>query len=81
MLPFENLGELGDAYFADGVTDEVRGKLTALPGLQVIALASSTEYKRTIKSPEQIGRELGVDYLLDGHGALGEEPAARAGCG
>ena len=37
VLPFENLGDSADAYFADGVTDEVRGKLSALPGLQVIA--------------------------------------------
>ena len=35
VLPFENLGAAGDEYFADGITDEVRGKLAALPGLQV----------------------------------------------
>ena len=34
VLPFENLGRPEDDYFADGVTDEVRGKLTALPGLR-----------------------------------------------
>ncbi len=34
VLPFENLGDSADAYFADGVTDAVRGKLTALPGLR-----------------------------------------------
>ena len=66
MLPFENLGAAEDEYFADGVTDEVRGKLAALPGLQVIARSSSGEYKKTTKSPQEIGRELGVDYLLTG---------------
>ena len=37
VLPFENLGHPEDEYFADGVTDEVRGKLAGLPGLEVIA--------------------------------------------
>jgi serine/threonine protein kinase/tetratricopeptide (TPR) repeat protein len=66
VLPFENLGRPEDEYFTYGITDEVRGKLTALPGLEVIARTSSGEYKQTTKSPQQIGRELGVDYLLTG---------------
>ncbi|HET9039388.1 MAG TPA: serine/threonine-protein kinase, partial [Gemmatimonadales bacterium] len=66
VLPFENVGGTEDEYFADGVTDEVRGKLASLNGLQVTARSSSTQYKRTSKSPQQIGRELGVDYLLTG---------------
>jgi serine/threonine-protein kinase len=37
VLPFENLGAPEDDYFADGMSDEVRGKLTAIPGIQVIA--------------------------------------------
>jgi len=66
VLPFENLGAPEDEYFADGVTDEVRGKLTALAGLQVTARGSSIQYKKTTKSPQQIGQELGVQYLLTG---------------
>jgi serine/threonine protein kinase/tetratricopeptide (TPR) repeat protein len=66
VLPFENLGDSADAYFADGVTDAVRGKLTALPGLQVTARRSSSQYHMTSKSPQQIGKELGVQYLLTG---------------
>ena len=66
VLPFENLGAGEDEYFADGVTDEVRGKLASLAGLQVIARSSSGQYKKTAKSPQEIGRELGVDYLLTG---------------
>jgi serine/threonine-protein kinase len=66
VLPFENLGQRDDDYFADGVTNEVRGKLAALPGLEVIARTSSVQYKQTTKSPQQIGRELGVQYLLTG---------------
>jgi len=66
VLAFENLGDSADAYFADGVTDEIRGKLTAIKGLQVIARASSMEYKRTTKTPQEIARELGARYLLTG---------------
>jgi serine/threonine protein kinase/tetratricopeptide (TPR) repeat protein len=66
VLPFENLGPADQQYFADGVTDAVRGKLTGLPGLQVIASNSSDQYKGTGKTPQQIGQELGVQYLVVG---------------
>jgi serine/threonine-protein kinase len=66
VLPFENLGRPDDQYFADGITDEVRGKIAVLPGLRVIASASAGQYKGTTKPPEQIARELGVRYLLVG---------------
>jgi serine/threonine protein kinase/TolB-like protein len=66
VLPFENVGDTSDAYFADGVTDAVRGKLTGLPGIEVIGSASSAQYRRTTKTPQQIGQELGVRYLLIG---------------
>ena len=45
VLPFENLGDSADAYFADGVTDEVRTKLAQVSGLEVIARGSSNEYR------------------------------------
>ena len=64
VLPFQNLGDAADAYFADGVTDAVRGKLSELRGMRVIARASSTQYQGSTKSPQQIGAELGVEYLL-----------------
>lgn len=66
VLPFENQGAPDDEYFADGVTDAVRGKLAALPQLRVTARSSSNQYKKTGKSPQEIGRELGVEYLLTG---------------
>jgi serine/threonine-protein kinase len=66
VLPFENLGDSADGYFADGVTDAVRAKLTTVPGLQVIGSSSSGQYRRTTKTPRQIGEELGVQYLLVG---------------
>jgi len=64
VLPFENLGAPEDEYFADGVADEIRGKLTSLPGVEVIARASSTSYKKTTKTSNQIAQELDVRYLL-----------------
>jgi serine/threonine-protein kinase len=66
VLPFQNLGDTADAYFADGITDAVRGKLTALPTMVVTASNSSAQYRGTTKTPQEIGRELGVDYLLVG---------------
>jgi eukaryotic-like serine/threonine-protein kinase len=66
VLPFVNLNQAQDAYFAAGITDDVRGKLAALPGIQVTARSSSSRYAESGKTPQQIGRELGVDYLLTG---------------
>ena len=66
VLPFQNVGNAADEYFADGVADAVRGKLSALPSLQVIASSSSDQYRNTIKTPQEIGRELGAQYLVVG---------------
>jgi len=66
VLPFDNLGDSADAYFADGVTDAVRGKLAGLARFQVTASTSSDQYRRTTRPPQEVGRELGVDYLLVG---------------
>jgi serine/threonine-protein kinase len=66
VLPFENLGDSSEAYFADGITDEVRGKLSSLPDFQVIARASSAQYRGTTKPLKDVARELGVRYLLTG---------------
>ncbi|HKP29962.1 MAG TPA: protein kinase [Gemmatimonadales bacterium] len=64
VLPFENRGDPADAYFADGIADEMRGKLASLGGFQITARSSSDQYRQTTKSPQQIGQELSVDYLL-----------------
>jgi TolB-like protein/Flp pilus assembly protein TadD len=64
VLPFDNQGVAEDAYFADGMTDEVRGKLASLPGLAVIARSSTDQYKGTTKPASQIAEELGTRFLL-----------------
>ena len=75
VLPFENLGRPEDAYVVDGITDEIRGKLAGVPGLQVIARASSNEYRATKKPLQEVARELGVKYLLTG--TVRSEPALQ----
>jgi TolB-like protein len=64
VLPFENRGAAEDGYIVDGITDQVRGKLMGLPGFQITARTSSDQYRESKKSPQDIGKELGVDYLL-----------------
>lgn len=66
VLPFVNLNQAEEAYFAEGITDDVRGKLAALPGMHVTARRSSTQYTASSRRAQDIGRELGVDYLLTG---------------
>jgi TolB-like protein/Tfp pilus assembly protein PilF len=69
VLPFENLtGDPGQEYFTDGLTEEMIAQLGRLQPqrLSVIARTSAMRYKRTDKGIDQIGRELGVDYLIEG---------------
>ena len=69
VLPFENLsGDERQEYFADGLTDELTAQLGQLQPsrLGVISRTSTVRYKRTTASAAQIGRELGVEYLLEG---------------
>jgi serine/threonine-protein kinase len=66
VLPFENAGSADDEYFADGMTDEVRSRLSTIRGIRVTARASSAQYRRSKKLPREIGRELEVQYLLTG---------------
>jgi len=66
VLPFENLGAQEDEYFADGMTEAIRARIANMSGLQVISRASAAQYKNSTKTPEQIGDELSVGYILDG---------------
>lgn len=69
VLPFENLsGDAAQEYFSDGLSEETIMRLGQMSPrrLGVIARTSSMAYKQTDKSVAQIGRELGVDYVLEG---------------
>jgi serine/threonine-protein kinase len=67
VLPFENIGDSSNAYLAEGIASELRGKLASFPALLVIASASSNQYRRTALTPREIAAELGVQFLLVGH--------------
>ncbi|MCZ6871369.1 MAG: tetratricopeptide repeat protein, partial [Gammaproteobacteria bacterium] len=66
VLPFENLGPPGDAYFAAGITDEINSRLRRVSGLEVISRKAALRYAATDKSSREIGEELNVRYLLYG---------------
>jgi serine/threonine protein kinase/Tfp pilus assembly protein PilF len=66
VLPFENLGPADYDYFAAGMTEEIRSKLTTLIDLGVTSGKSANAYKDSDKTLPQIARELGVDYVLEG---------------
>jgi TolB-like protein/DNA-binding winged helix-turn-helix (wHTH) protein/Flp pilus assembly protein TadD len=69
VLPFVDLsGEQGQEYFSDGLTEEMISQLGGLnpSRLGVIARTSVMTYKHSTKSVNQIGRELGVDYIVEG---------------
>ncbi|HEY0304961.1 MAG TPA: tetratricopeptide repeat protein [Longimicrobiales bacterium] len=66
VLPFENVGNADDEYFAAGMTDEITSRLGAASGLGVVPSRATVRYARTNKTMREIGRELGVDYVLLG---------------
>jgi TolB-like protein/DNA-binding SARP family transcriptional activator len=66
VLPFTNLGTADDEYFADGITEEIAARLAASGAFRVIASTSAQVYKGAKKGIPEIGRELGVDYVLEG---------------
>jgi TolB-like protein/Flp pilus assembly protein TadD len=76
VLPFANLsGDAHEDYFADGLTEEMIAQLGQLQPakLGVIARTSTVHYKDTKETAAQIGRELGVGYLLEGSVRRGGE--------
>jgi TolB-like protein len=67
VLPFENLsGDPEQEYFADGITDDLTTDLSHLPESLVISRGTAFTYKGKPIDAKQIGRELGVRYLLEG---------------
>ncbi len=67
VLPLANLsGDLQQEYFADGMTDALINDLGRIGGLRVISRTSTMVYKSAPKPLPQIGRELGVDTILEG---------------
>jgi adenylate cyclase len=67
VLPLENLsGDSEQEYFADGMTGDLITDLSRVSGLMVIARNSSFTYKGRAVKVQEVGRELGVRYVLEG---------------
>ena len=67
VLPFQNLsGDPEQEYFADGMVEEITTAISRLPWPFVIARNSSFAYKGRAIDVKQVGRELGVRYVLEG---------------
>ena len=66
VLPFKNLGPPEDAYFADGITEELTSRLASVAGLGVISRTSADQYRDSRKPLREIARELGANYVLEG---------------
>ncbi len=67
VLPFENLSEdKSNAYFADGIQDEILTRLSKIADLKVISRTSTQRYKNTSQDLSKIANQLGVVNLLEG---------------
>ncbi|MDG6925013.1 MAG: adenylate/guanylate cyclase domain-containing protein [Nitrososphaerota archaeon] len=67
VLPFVSMSpDPNDEYFADGLTEELIGRLSQIRGLEVIARTSIMNYKKKEKNVSDIGRELNVGTVIEG---------------
>lgn len=67
VLPFENRSEdKANAYFADGVQDEILMRLSKVTDLRVISRTSSQQYTSAPNNLREVGKQLGVAHLLEG---------------
>jgi TolB-like protein/class 3 adenylate cyclase/Tfp pilus assembly protein PilF len=67
VLPFENLSEdKANAYFADGIQDEILTRLSKIADLKVISRTSTQQYKSAPENLPEIARQLGVAHVLEG---------------
>ncbi len=66
VLPFDDRGSDGDAFFAEGTAEAIRNRLAGLSGLTVVAYRHSQEESADDQTIDAIGRDLGVQYLLRG---------------
>src|SRR5215813_12151018 len=67
VLPFANLSEdKSNAYFGDGIQDEILTRLSKIADLKVISRTSTQRYKNTAQKPSEIAKQLGVANLLEG---------------
>jgi serine/threonine protein kinase/Flp pilus assembly protein TadD len=67
VLPFENRSEQkANAYFADGIQDEILTRLSKIADLKVISRTSTQHYKNAPENLAEVARQLGVAHILEG---------------
>ncbi len=66
VLPIKTIGPPQNEYFAEGVSEELAARLTALEGVQVISRASAEQATASGLSPREIGESLSADYVVLG---------------
>lgn len=67
VLPFDNLsGDPNQAFFSDGMAEELRGALAGVGGLRVAARTSSNAFRASPEGVGAVARKLGVAHILDG---------------
>ena len=67
VLPFENLSDdKSNAYFADGIQDEILTRLSKISALKVISRTSTQKYKSSPDNLRDVGKQLGVAHLVEG---------------
>jgi TolB-like protein len=66
VMPFDNLGEASDEYFADGVVEEITSALSRIRDFVVIARQSAFTFKGRFVDVQEVGRALGVAYVVEG---------------
>ncbi|MEM7355376.1 MAG: protein kinase [Acidobacteriota bacterium] len=81
VLPMENLGPADHAYFAAGITDEITSRLASVSALKVISRTTALQYDQANKSVQEIGQDLGVDFLLTGTVRWGSSDDTAAASG
>src|SRR5207237_9359307 len=67
VLPFENRSEeKANAYFAEGIQDEILTRLSKISDLKVISRTSTQHYKSAPKNLSEVAKQLGVAHIVDG---------------
>jgi adenylate cyclase len=78
VLPFQNMsGDPEQEYFADGMVEDIITALSRFQNLFVIARNSSFTYKGRAVDVKQVGRDLGVRYVLEGQRSQGGKPRSH----
>ena len=78
MLPFQSLSEeKSNAYFADGIQNEILARLSKISDLKVISRTSTQKYKSNPSNLRDIARQLGVANILEGSVQKSGRPGAH----